>query len=262
MTFILVLLILIIAGLLVYIFYGDRILSRFQFGEDGMKFVGAEGSGYSETVEPTPATEEESGEPAGESPVESEPVEPEEPAVPEEPVVEEPPALPDYVTVNNLPIGLSVSPADFTVRVLGQVTPLQASGGAGSYAWVSRNPDIASVDQNGNVTPISNGITTILVTDGQSKGECIVRIYAGTGNSEGSENQLNRTDFTRKVSEGPYQLTLSGVTEGIRWTTTNPNVAAISDTGLVTPVSPGTATVFASWNGQSRVCTVRVIPED
>ena len=97
-----------------------------------------------------------------------------------------------------------------------------------------------------------------MVTDGSLKKICTVRVYTGSGNSEGSGNQLSRSDFTRKVSEGPYQLNMEGITEGITWRSTNTSVATVSNTGLVTPVGRGTCDIIASWDDQSRVCTVRV----
>ena len=150
---------------------------------------------------------------------------------------------------------------DFTVRTAGAVTKLRAEGGNGNYAWVSQNPDIASVDQSGNVTAVSNGKTNILVTDGEKKAVCIVRVSTGHGNSEESGNQLSRSDFTRKVSEGPYQLYVEGVTEGVSWRSTNTSVATVSNSGLVTPVGRGSCDIIASWGDQSRVCTVRVPKE-
>ena len=69
---------------------------------------------------------------------------------------------------------------------------------------------------------------------------------------------LNREDFTRPISEGPYQLTVSGVTTAITWTSSDTSVATVSSSGLVTPVGSGTATITASWDGQSLSCIVRV----
>ena len=262
-TFLLVLVILILAGLLIYMQYGERILSRFQFGENGPSFIGAEGSGYN-----SESGAEESAENAGETvaeevenaeetvPEEPEPV-PEEPPEPVPEVPEEVPA-PDYNALRTLPDGLSLNKYDITVRVLGEVTALQAGGGSGSYSWASQNSAVASVDQDGRVTANGNGTTNILVTDGQNKAVCIVRVLSGNGNTGSTGNELNRTDFTRKVSEGPYQLSISGVSEGISWRSTRPSVAEVSDSGLVTPLSPGSTTIIASWGDQSRVCIVRV----
>ena len=284
LTMILILLILGMAAVLFYMLYGERILPRFEISRNGISFIGADGGGYQEqsggNTDSAPDSVGDDGtvasEPAMEFPAENDMTEsvpdtgisepesvpetpPQETPVQESQPVQELPA-PDYNQINNMPAGLSISPYDFTVRTLGEVTRLIPAGNpaATQFSWVSKNPAVATVDQNGNVTAISNGVTTILVTDGQRKGEAIVRIYSGSGNDAGSENQLNNTDFTRSVSEGGYQLRVSGIESGISWRSTNPDVATVSETGFVTPVAPGTTTIIASWGDQSRVCTVRV----
>ncbi len=264
-TFTLVLLILCMSGLIVYMLYGDRIRSRFDFTENGVSFIGSEGSGTEDTQEENP---EENGEPEALPEDETVPEEETQDSEPqnnesqeEEPPLELDPNLPLYSDVRKLPTRLTLNIEDFTARSLGAVTPLEASGGSGEYTWISQDPRIATVDQEGKVTTVSNGIVNILVTDGESKGICVVRVYSGMGNSEDSENQLNRTDFTRLVSEGPFQLRVSGVSEGLSWRSLNPAVASVSDAGLVTPVAPGTTDIIVSWGDQSRVCTVRVPKE-
>ena len=145
---------------------------------------------------------------------------------------------------------------------------IEVSGGSGTYTWISEDAGIASVDSAGKVTAVSGGTVNVVVTDGTRRGVCIVRVRAegslpsapadsGTDSSGGSHT-LNNTDFTRSVSEGPYQLKVSGVSSGITWTSSNSNVATVSSSGLVTPVGPGTATVTASWGGQTLSCIVRV----
>lgn len=275
-TFLLVLLILLMAGLLVVMLYGDRIRSRFNLNDGKLQFTGAEGSGYvsSETVGTGSDGAEAGGvgsDGAAEAGIGSDGAAenggaPEETEAPPVEAVPEEPALPDYETAAGRPDGLTIYSGsrkveDFTVRTAGSVTKLRADGGSGVYAWASRNPEIAAVDQGGNVTAVSNGTTKIVVTDGSVKKICTVRIYTGSGNSEGSAHQLNRSDFTRKVSEGPYQLNVEGITEGISWRSTNPNVATVSNIGLVTPIGRGTCDIIASWEDQSRVCTIRVPKE-
>ena len=97
----------------------------------------------------------------------------------------------DYETVAKLPDGLSLSKDDFTLRELGETYTLQASGGGSTYKWYSEDDGIASVDQNGKVVAVSGGITNVLVTDGNKKAVCIVRVSAsGTlaPSNSGSQN--------------------------------------------------------------------------
>ena len=96
----------------------------------------------------------------------------------------------DYETMAKLPDGLSLSTEDFTLRELGETHTIQASGGSSTYKWYSEDDGIASVDQNGKVIAVSGGITNVLVTDGNKKAVCIVRVSAsGTLEPSGSGNQ-------------------------------------------------------------------------
>lgn len=257
----LIILIIIMAALLIYLLYGSQ-LSEKLGGRD------------------TPDTEEV-----------TDPVEQEEPSAPDG--TEDPdgtmPHTPDdgqtddaetseptdsdtgfaeYDKVNALPDGLVLSTTDFTLANLGETATIKVtSGGSGVYTWVSEDDGIASVDSGGKVTAVSGGTVNVLVTDGQKKGTCIVRVKAtgslpaapssGTSSSSGT-HKLNNEDFTRPISEGSYQLTVSGVTSGITWTSSNTSVATVDSSGKVTPVGVGTATITASFNGQTLSCIVRV----
>lgn len=100
---------------------------------------------------------------------------PNDPVVPDDPVDG---TSSEYAEMAKLPNGLSLSSEDFTLRELGETHTLSASGGGSTYKWYSEDDGIASVDQNGKVTAVSGGITNVLVTDGNKKAVCIVRVSA------------------------------------------------------------------------------------
>ena len=212
-----------------------------------------------------PAEPDETEDPEGAMPDETEDDTPpaEEPDETEEP---EPAEDSDYEEAMALPDGLTLSTTDFTLRNLGETATIRVTaGGSGTYTWISEDAGIASVDSAGKVTAVSGGTINVVVTDGTRKGVCIVRVRAEgslpsapADSGSGGSHTLNNTDFTRSVSEGDYQLKVSGVTTGITWSSSNPSVATVSSSGVVTPVGPGTATVTASWDGQSLSCIVRV----
>ena len=171
----LIVLILIMAGLLVYLLYGDQLAEKFKKG--------------GETA--TPPTEDV-------TPVKPAPTEQEKPDVTEpEPSEEEPGAMPeedpnaapgssttaptapaaqtDYDKMMALPSGLTLSTTDFTLKNVGETATIKVSGGSGSYTWASEDEGVASVDGSGKVTAISRGTINIVVSDGSKKGVCIVR---------------------------------------------------------------------------------------
>ena len=262
----LIVLIIIMAALLIYLLYGSQLAER---------FGGSQEEPNTEDVVPPDTTEPEDGTiPEDETGTDSD-AEPDAGSEPDgsdtaagsQGADEEPDAL-DYETVNALPSGLVLSTTDFTLKNLGETATIKVtSGGSGSYTWVSEDDGIASVDSSGKVTAVSGGTIHVLVTDGTKKGVCIVRVTAsgslpaapsGGDNGSGGAHKLNQEDFTRPVREGPYQLKVSGVTTAITWTSSDTSVATVSSTGLVTPVGAGTATITASWDGQSLSCIVRV----
>ena len=181
---ILVVLILIMAGLLVYLLFGDKIADRL-FPEEQTPPV--------EDVTPeTPDTDTalpeegddvtmpEDGELAGETGGEETGTPAGEPA--------DPSTLPETLTIAYLG-----SPrTEFTMSVGDEPIPLTASGGNGTYTWSSSDDGIASVDADGHVTAVSQGRATLTVTDGTGRGTCVVLVRggstAGTSSSGGTSS--------------------------------------------------------------------------
>lgn len=242
----LIVLIIIMSALLIYLLRDDA-------PDDSQTTVDPPTTEHISPVEPN----------SGEEPPESGTM-PEDPGTTDTP---EPEDTTSYEKALALPDGLTLSTTDFSLRELGETHTIRASGGAGGYTWISEDEGVASVDSNGKVIAVSGGTVNVIATDGSKKGVCIVRVTAtgslpGTpvsGNSGSSVTyRLSNEDFTRSISEGAYQLTVSGAATGITWKSSNPSVATVSDKGLVTPVGRGTATITASLGGQTLSCIVRV----
>ena len=191
MTPTLVVLILFMAALLIYLLWGDKIAGKFGGDEEPDTNPGVE-----EPIDPTPPEQKdpEAQEPAvtnpdtqggegqipegtgGDTTTPSGTTQPSDTTQPSTPTS-------SYAAANALPGGLTytnIRDNDFTRSISEGVYQLKVSGGSGTYTWMSEDPGIASVDSSGNVTPISAGITHILVTDGTRKGVCTVRV-TGTG---------------------------------------------------------------------------------
>ncbi len=259
LTPILIVLILVMAGILAYLLWGDKFTEK------------------SESKPDTPPTTEV----APGSPIT--PVKPEEPEETKPSVVvpgtqtekpEEPDEKPaesvaqtEYDKVNALPNGLVVSNPDFTLSLLGETHTVRVSGGSGNYKWVSQDEGVASVDANGKITAVSGGTVNVLVTDGSKKGVVIVRVKATgslpeapvTNNSDTSSgsHELSHTDITIVVGE-KVQLKVKGVVSNPVWNSSKPGAVSVSGDGLVKGVASGTSTVTVSWDGGSLSCIVRV----
>ena len=98
----------------------------------------------------------------------------------EEPVVDPEPAGLTYEAALALPDGLTLSKTDYSTNVGDPDVTLSVSGGSGSYTWLSENDAIAAVSESGTVTAVANGTVNILVTDGNQKAVCIVRVKGGS----------------------------------------------------------------------------------
>ena len=261
-TFLLVLIILLLSGILIYLRYGDLMMNRLYQFTDGK--IGAETGVTSlprrddappvedadePPVEDIDGLSGEDTEPGEEFPAEDEFPEP-------EPEPEPEPIVLDYAAARALPDGIELSTHDFTLRTLGESATIRVTGGStGPFTWVSENPSVASVDENGRITAVSHGTVNVIVTDGVRKGLCVARMITG---STSTAAKLNTTDFTRTVEEGEYQLKVSGVDGPITWTSENPSVASVDENGLVIPLSKGQARIRASWDGGYLICVVRV----
>lgn len=124
----------------------------------------------------------------------------------------------DYEKAMALPDGLTLSTSDFTMKSVGETATIRVSGGSGSYTWISEDDGIASVDSTGKVTAISKGTINIVVTDGSKKGVCIVRCnVSGTAapaaptTPSTTTNTGNSTSGSLKTGSGVVTNAAGGV---------------------------------------------------
>ena len=151
---VLVIAILLMAALLIYLLFGKAIGEKLGWGQDPS---GSEPSGAVSSQGSSGASS--SG---------------------EEPVVDPEPAGLTYEAALALPDGLTLSKTDYSTNVGDPDVTLSVSGGSGSYTWLSENDAIATVSESGTVTAVANGTVNILVTDGNQKAVCIVRVKGGS----------------------------------------------------------------------------------
>ena len=163
---ILIVLIVIMAALLVYLLFGDRIAQRLSGGEETQ-------DASTEDVTPQPPNpdtvdpEEGDGVTVPESGGTGEMEDPNDGGT-TTPAQTDPSTLPETLTIAYLG-----SPrTEFTMSVGDEPIPLTVSGGSGPYTWSSSDDGIASVESTGRVTA------------GSGKGTCLVRVRGGsTGTS-------------------------------------------------------------------------------
>lgn len=166
-----------------------------------------------------------------------------------------PPPPPPAPTVNTV----VVTPPTGTIEV-GQSLALAASARdasgnvlARSFAWTSSNPGLATVSGAGEVTGVAPGgpIVISATTDGRTGTAAITVVpvrVATVGVTLASPSiPAGLTTQATAVVRDARGTALTGRT--ITWTTSNPAVATISASGLVTAVAAGTATISAAADG-------------
>lgn len=118
----------------------------------------------------------------------------------------------------------------------------------------SANPDIATVDENGLVTAVERGTTTITVSYGTYSLSVDVTcdIYVELVLAY-EEVTLNANSTTVDL----YKTSALDRTE-ITWETSDANVATVDENGRVTAVANGNATITATFDTQSVTCKIHV----
>ena len=121
----------------------------------------------------------------------------------------------------------------------------------GPLSYVSADPSVATVTQDGIVRSVGEGETVITITgnDGTISAECKVtvtiskpKIVLSTDSVELSEGESVSSPATLKNAEGTLVYTSSA-----------PEVAKVDENGRITAVSKGTATITISFEGAESV---------
>ena len=162
----LVIAIVLMAALLIYLLFGKAIGEKLGWGRNP---AGSEDPGIVSSQDGSSSGASSSGASSGGASSSG-----------EEPVVDPEPAGLTYEAAFALPDGLTLSKTDYSTNVGDPDVTLSVSGGSGSYTWLSENDAIATVSESGKVTAVANGTVNILVTDGNQKAVCIVRVKGGS----------------------------------------------------------------------------------
>ena len=138
--------------------------------------------------------------------------------------------------------------------------------------WVSSDPDVVQVyssgDRRGQVVPQNPGIATITVSSQENPAltdTCLVTVTA-TRPVESISLNLKELTF-ENWDEQPLHVNFvptNATNRNVTWKSDNESVATVSKSGMVTPVSNGTAkiTVTTQDGGKTATCKVTVeIPE-
>src|SRR6266480_1361381 len=176
------------------------------------------------------------------------------------------------ITVTNVPVAsVDVTPPTATVQA-GQTVQLSATPkdinglplSGRTATWTSSNTSVATVSNAGLVSAVTPGSATITATSEGKSGTATITV---TGVTTVPVATVDLTPATATVQAGQtVQLTatpkdsngnaLSGRT--VTWTSSNNSVATVSTSGLVSGVTPGSATITATSEGKSGTASITV----
>ena len=131
-----------------------------------------------------------------------------------------------------------------------------------TVTWESNNPDVAAVDQRGNVKAVASGTATINVTANDGSGQkasCTVTVTQPVTGVTLDSTELSLytgESKTLTATVAPDNATNKAVT----WESSNTEVATVDNNGKVTAVSAGTATITVTTTDGEKIatCTVNV----
>ena len=130
-----------------------------------------------------------------------------------------------------------------------------------AVVWFSNNSAIATVSSTGLVTGIKNGyaVITVRTVDGEFMETCAITV--GVPVTSVKINTTARTinkGATFQMAAWPQPTDASN--KKVTWTSSNPAVATVSNTGLVKGIKAGTAVITVKTNdgGKTAKCTITV----
>ena len=147
-----------------------------------------------------------------------------------------------------------------TKKLTATVSPSNATNK--NITWSSSKPTIASVDQNGTVTALKTGTTTITAKSNNNKtASCTITVSAAVIDVTGVS--LNFTSLnlvagnTKTLSATITPSTATDKT--ITWSSSNTSVATVNNKGKLTAINSGNAIITATTsNGITATCNVQV----
>ncbi len=151
---------------------------------------------------------------------------------------------------------------------MGQTQQVSVLEYAGKVVWKSGNKNVATVSDEGVITPVSAGSTVVTATlESGTELNCMVSVVAGTSNVETikvtsiysdaddiTQSYTNGISVQLKASCNPYDPE-----EKLTWKSSDESKAVVDNNGLVTLMGNGVVTITATaYNGVEGSCIIRI----
>ena len=184
-----------------------------------------------------------------------------------------------YYTVKNASLELSCSPSSLTIDYddLHPTAQMRISDSYGTINyknWSSSNPNVATVSSSGVVTAYNEGSTRITVSTNEGTASYIVTVssrigalyfsyeraasYGSTSRTMLESGKLGNIKSGDVFNLGDYLVKDSRV-QVQSWTSSNPAVATVTESGWVTAVGDGETTItVTSTDGKKAECRLLI----
>ena len=161
----------------------------------------------------------------------------------------------ESVTLNETALTLVL---DQEVQLTATVNPENADDP--TVTWSSSNPEVATVSESGLVKVVGEGEAVITATAGEQSATCAISVPHVDVLVESVT--LDKTSATLLPND-TLQLTATVNPDNaddktVTWSTSDPAVATVSETGLVKAIKAGKVTVTAAAGGKSATCEITV----
>ena len=145
-----------------------------------------------------------------------------------------------------------------TVQLTATILPSNASDK--SVTWTSSKQSVAAISNNGLITAIAEGQSTITASSGGKSATCLVTVSKGV--VAVTSVSLNRTELV--LIKGQSETLIATVKpddatdKTVIWSISNTAIATIDSNGKVTAVAGGDATITAKAGNQLATCSLTV----
>ena len=165
------------------------------------------------------------------------------------------PILADSITLDKTELTLTIGASE---KLTATVLPEDVTDK--TVTWSTSDAAIATVDNEGNVTAVAVGETTITATCGDKSATCKVTVNPILAESI----ILDKTELTLTIG-ACEKLTATVLPEDVTdktvtWSTSDAAIATVDNEGNVTAVAVGEATITATCGDKTATCEVTVNP--
>lgn len=167
---------------------------------------------------------------------------------------------PEEIAVSS--VSLSQATAEMiigeTVQLTASVQPSNATDK--SIVWASSKQSVATVSSSGVVTAIAEGTSTVTASAGGKSATCTITVSKKV--VEVSSIELDRTELSLEEEQSVTLIATvkpdDATDKTVLWTSSDTAIATVDDSGKVTGIKEGTATIRAKAGDKQATCAVTV----